>query len=168
MGAGLLECTDMDFLSHLLWAYVLFHRQPWAELGMVFCLLPDLFWAIPLIGLRIRHLRKKIPYVEENDIQTRALYRASHSLVTLAVAFLVSYFFFGVNAASGIGAGWLLHIIMDVGTQKGGIVNGIRLFHPFSQWHIPAPIWWREQMRKRPWIYAVNLGLAAIVYYAFG
>lgn len=156
----------MDFLSHLVWAFVLFHSQPWGWLAVFFCVLPDLLWWFPRLLLKANLKRKKIEYDEDSDLQTRWLYRANHSLVTWAIVVAASYLVFGAQVAAGLAAGWLLHIFMDVWTHKGGIVNGIRLFYPLFDWRFPAVVYWRETVRDKPWVYLLNLALAAAVYLA--
>ncbi len=155
----------MDFPSHFIWAYVLFRHYPWAWPAIAFCLVPDFVWAIPLIVLRFNLWRKKLPYSEEEDLQSRYLYRTAHSMITAVLAYFLSGILFGWEMAIGVLAGWTLHLAMDFWTHKGGIVNGIRLFYPLSDFRLPALIWWREEIRKRPWIYLINLAAAAIVYY---
>ncbi len=128
-------------------------------MGVTFCLLPDIVWWIPMI-VRQRLLHHDVTF---HDMQT--WYRASHSLVTAAAAYAVAYFFAGEQFAIGAAAGWILHIAMDTWTHRGGIVKGIAILYPFSNWRSPAVLWWSEELQKRPWVYLINLAAAAIVYW---
>ena len=154
----------MDLPSHFIWAYVLFHNQPWVWVAVVFCCLPDFLWALPRVIMLIRH-GGKIRFTDINDHNTRDLYRTNHSAITAALASLAAYLASNSEIAVGVAAGWFLHILMDLWTHKGGIVDGIRPFYPLSNWKFPALIWWREELGKRKWIYAVNIAAAIIVYY---
>jgi membrane-bound metal-dependent hydrolase YbcI (DUF457 family) len=98
-----------------------------------------------------------------HDMQ--AWYKASHSLVTQALAVPVVFVLAGAQFATGAAAGWFLHFFMDIWTHRGGIVNGIAPFFPFSNWRFPALLWWTEEVQKRRWVYLANLGVAALAYY---
>ena len=154
----------MDLPSHVIWSYALFHSQQWAAVAVVFCVLPDLLWFLPRLATFALH-RGKIQFADANDLRTRHLYRTNHSLLTAALATAIVYFIFGQQIATGVAAGWLLHIFMDIWTHKGGIVDGIRIFYPVSDWKFPAPIYWREEVGKRPWLYLINILLASIAYF---
>lgn len=148
----------MDLLSHFIWSYALFRGQPWLWAGVAFCVLPDIIWWAAMMVRR--HALRRSDY-KFRDVQV--WYRASHSLVTQAVAAAAALLLFGPSAASGVAAGWLLHIFMDVWTHKGGVVQGVAVFYPLSNWRFPAICWWSELLLRHKWIYLVNLAAAAVV-----
>jgi hypothetical protein len=120
---------------------------------------------VPLIFTRLKLKLQNIAYDEPGDIQTRHLYRCAHSAVTMAFATVAVFLAFGPQSATGVLAGWTLHLLMDVWSHKGGIVNGVRVLYPLSDWRPPSLLWWREEVRAKPWLYLVNLAAAAAVYF---
>lgn len=157
----------MDLPSHLIWAYVLFHGQPWAWVAVVFCCVPDVLWFFPRL-VKVLYHRGRVPFTDINDTHTKHLYRLNHSLVTAAFASLLAFIISTPQMAIGVFAGWLLHIFMDIWTHKGGIVDGIRPFYPLSDWKFPALIWWREELQRRPWVYGFNVAAAAAAFVLLG
>ena len=162
----------MDLPSHFIWAFVLFHNQPWAWVAVAFCCIPDVLWFLPrLIRVAYHRLfirRGRLPFTDISDVQTRHLYRLNHSLITATFASLFAFLVSTPQMAIGVFAGWALHLFMDIWTHKGGIVDGIRLFYPLSDWKFPALIWWKEELERRPWVYGTNLAAAAIAFVLFG
>ncbi len=157
----------MDLPSHFIWAFALFHSQPWVWVAVVFCCVPDFLWFFPRLVKVARH-RGRVPFTDINDMHTRHLYRTNHSIITAAFASLLAFLLSTPEMAIGVLAGWALHILMDIWTHRGGIVDGIRLFYPVSDWKFPALIWWKEELAKRPWIYALNLAAAVMVFVLLG
>jgi membrane-bound metal-dependent hydrolase YbcI (DUF457 family) len=132
-------------------------------MAVAFCCIPDFLWALPRVAKVLMH-NGRMRFTDINDHTTRFLYRTNHSIITAIFASLIGYIAANSEIGIGIAAGWLLHILMDIWTHKGGIVDGIRPFYPLSGWKFPAIIWWKEELARRKWIYIINLAAATAAY----
>ena len=141
-------------------------------MAVAFCCVPDILWFFPRFFRVAYHRlfirRGRLPFTDISDVQTRHLYRLNHSVITAAFASLFAFLVSTPQMAIGVFTGWSLHLFMDIWTHKGGIVDGIRLFYPLSDWKFPALLWWKEELQRRPWVYALNLAAAAIVFVLLG
>ncbi len=159
----------VDFFSHALWAYALFHARPDALAYAAFSLLPDLAWGIPAIvlfvasGRKFNELRKwrrlphedlrKQPYFET----VRVAYHTSHSWLVAAVASLAVAALVPSIAMPFI-YGVFLHLAMDLFLHKDS-VNGQLPFYPLSKWRAPGIIHWSNKK-----FIIANYALLAAVY----
>ena len=159
----------VDFFSHALWAYALFHARPDAVVYAAAALLPDLAWGIPAIilfvasGRKFAELRRwrklphenlrKQPYFET----VRTAYHASHSWVIAAIAsFIVAVAI--PKLALPFVSGVFLHLAMDLFVHKDS-VNGQEPFYPLSAWRAPSFVHWSNKK-----FIAANYALLAVVY----
>lgn len=159
----------VDFFSHALWAYALFHSQGNALYYAAFSILPDLLWGIPAMlgflfsGMRFSQIRRMRWRVHENPSKmpyfsfVRAAYHSSHSWVVMAVFCLVVLALLPWLAAP-FAAGVFLHLGMDLFVHKDSIAGQLPLY-PFSRRRVPGFIHWSE---KR--FLLVNYALLAVVY----
>ncbi|MFH0974065.1 MAG: metal-dependent hydrolase [Candidatus Micrarchaeota archaeon] len=163
----------VDFFSHALWAYALFHARPDALAYAASAVLPDLAWGIPAVllffasGRKFSEMRKwrKLPHEEMRKRfrsqpyfeSVRAAYHASHSWLVAALASLVVWAF-APKIALAFFSGVFLHLAMDVFVHKDS-VNGQEPFYPLSHWRAPSFVHWSNKK-----FIAANYALLAIVY----
>ncbi len=157
----------MDFFSHVLWTYVLFRSLGFAEqdrvLASFFGVLPDLafvFAGLLLAGkywLADRSFKRIRPRVFAKGL---LVYRSSHSLVSFAVFFVLASLLSGFPY--WLSFGWMLHILLDLGTHKGSPVEPQKPFFPFWNFSVKGWIWWRN-----PYFLIINWALLALVFFGF-
>lgn len=145
----------MDFLSHVLWANLLFKNKSWRWQGVTFAIIPDFPIALvmPL-------------YILGYDVNSmRGLWSidfATHSLLVIGIlfAFVSLYlkrYYYPLVAGSG------LHILMDLITHKGGHAGypaGTALFYPLSEFRIDGIINYEKDL----WFLALNFGALLVLY----
>jgi len=163
----------VDFFSHALWAYALFHARPDALAYAACSLLPDLAWGIPAIvlffasGRKFSEMRRwrKLPHEEARKSLrnqpyfegVRVAYHSSHSWLVAATASLLVAIA-APKLALPFVSGVFLHLAMDVFVHKDS-VNGQLPLYPSSKWRAPSFVHWSE---KR--FVAANYALLAVVY----
>ncbi len=173
----------MDIFAHTLWANAAareanvvakkenkkFHLNIWwASFWGVF---PDLFaFSIPavlrfydvLIGsVPLSHLLQKPPLSEEGALNgfdlAHNLYRYSHSLIILAVVFLIVWFFYKRPRYELLG--WLLHILIDIPSHTIAFFPTPFLF-PLSDYKFPYGVQWSNE-----WYMIINYSLLVVVWW---
>jgi membrane-bound metal-dependent hydrolase YbcI (DUF457 family) len=159
----------VDFLSHALWAYALFHNDPRAPAFALLSLLPDLVWAVPALaaylwnGLRTGRFLplRKLPHEEASRLPyfafVRNVYSLSHSwLGWLVLASLVSYF--DPELFTPLFAGVYLHLALDLFTHRHSL-GGQRPLYPASDWRVEGFVHWSEAR-----FLIANYGLLTLIY----
>jgi|GEM_PF-2123369 len=163
----------VDLVSHVLWAYAVFNRQPDVWSYAVFSILPDLIWAIPSVGgiltsgqarehfRNMRHFdrserMKRIAGQPHFDL-VRTLYHAAHSWLLMTVLGGMVWALKPELAAPFFG-GVFLHLAMDLFLHKESPF-GQHPFFPLSKFKVDGFIHWSD---KR--VLAANFALLAVAY----
>ena len=159
----------MDLPAHALWAFALFKRYSWQWEAVLFGMMPDLIFGIP--ALYYMWVTRKLPGNPKGEERYGRIfpliepyYRFAHSAVTMLLFFAIA----SLAARAPywpLLAGWSLHILLDLPMHKGGWVQGITPLYPISKRKVEGRWWWKEVIEKRPWLAAVNYGLALLVYF---
>ncbi|MBI4095102.1 MAG: hypothetical protein HY435_02845 [Candidatus Liptonbacteria bacterium] len=175
----------MDILSHGLWAGAgaaaankRLKKPLRVGLATFFGVLPDLFaFSILPIWTFVNVLQKDVTFSQlPRDLPpllafeplpldtfwvypfTSLLYALSHSLI---VFFLIASIVYIVKRRIVWEmSGWLLHIVIDVGTHSYQFYP-TPVFWPISFWHFNGIPW------HTPWFMAVNYAALVFVYFAF-
>lgn len=129
----------MDYFSHGLWSYILFHRVKKVYYAILFGLLPDtLSWAIYLFYKLFAEKSYGRPVVSQIPQWVFTLYNISHSLIVSAfVILLISIFLRKVPLYI---FAWPAAIIMDVFTHTRHFLPTPFLW-PLSNWKFPGIRW---------------------------
>jgi len=162
----------VDFFSHALWAFALFHREPSAVAYILFSLVPDMLFAAPAIllflgsGFSLKKLSRfrKLPHESASKLPffslVRTVYRMSHSwLVMAAIAVLVGIVYRPL--VFPFVGGVLLHLSLDLFTHKRSMADhaGQMPLYPLSEWKVEGIIHWSDRR-----FLAVNYGLLCLAY----
>lgn len=159
----------VDFISHALWAFAVFHNSADAFAFAGFSLLPDLLWGVPAVFLfflnggslgELRKMRRlphesvrKSPYFSS----VRIFYHASHSWLVTALASVAVYFLLPALAFPFTG-GVFLHLAMDLFVHKDSVAGQLPLY-PLSRFKVNGFFHWSN--RK---FLAFNYAALVIVY----
>lgn len=152
----------MDYVSHGLWSYIIFHRIRTPLLAVCFGLLPDtLSWVIYGIYRLITHGEFGKPVLDEIPDWAFLLYDISHSLV-VALA-VIAIIFIVLRRVPVYIFAWPLMIIIDALTHTRAFLPTPFLW-PVSDWTFPGISW------ATPWFLVLNyalitVGLTLIIYY---
>ena len=121
----------MDFLSHILWANLLFRKKEWKYEGVFFALIPDITF-VPILAFFILKLDSELIQVFRTFWKVTFL---SHSVLIMLVFFATASIYLK-RYYYPLFFGWGLHILIDTITHKGGIragfPSGARWFYPVS------------------------------------
>lgn len=163
----------MDVLAHSLWTNVMFRLIPATRTrskttwwGIFFGVFPDLFAFTPLFlvifyNIIFLHQRFALARPERNaahfplEALTGHLYNISHSLITWAVVFAVSWLL--ARRMPWILFGWCLHILIDIFSHSNAFYPTPFLW-PVSKFHVNGWSW------GDPVFMAINYGSIALVY----
>jgi hypothetical protein len=146
----------VDFISHALWAFALFHDFSFALAFVLFSLLPDLLWGVPLVIILIitgklwqmRKMKWRSTQKQENPngmpvnfIQNA--YHFSHSWLVMALASIIVFVFLPSLALPFVG-GVFLHLSLDLFLHKDSI-SGQMPFYPLSKFKVKGFLHWSDR-----------------------
>jgi hypothetical protein len=117
----------MDTISHGIWAFILFFRNPLRWYALVIAMLPDILVGIP--HMLFDHHRG------HSQVVFDTLYQYTHSLFLFAIVFAVIYYFSKPIAI--ISLAWPLHSVLDIFTHPASYYPTPYLF-PFYSPFMPA------------------------------
>ena len=143
----------MDFLSHILWANLLFRKKEWRWQGILFAILPDFPIALAMPF-----------YILDYNIDRRlwSIDFATHSLFVIGVMFVIASFYLK-RYYYPLLFGSTLHVFMDLITHKGGHAGyppGTALFYPISEFRIDGIINYEKDL----WFLGLNFGALILIY----
>ncbi|VVB68373.1 Uncharacterised protein [Candidatus Norongarragalina meridionalis] len=155
----------VDFFSHALWAFALFHNQPNAWMYAAFAVLPDFLFSLPAIfvfttkGISPRHMRWRgagasVP-PEFGAVITA--YHLSHSWLIMGLASWVVALLFPALTAPFF-CGVFLHLAMDLFVHKDSVAGQMPLY-PLSKRRVAGFFHWSN--RK---FMILNFALLALAY----
>jgi hypothetical protein len=160
----------VDFISHALWAFALFHDFSLAWAFVFFSLLPDLLWGAPLTliltisgklwqarKIKWRSTRKQetLSGMPVNFIQNA--YHASHSWLVMTILSTLFLTIYPPLALPFIG-GVFLHLTLDLFLHKDSIA-GQTPFYPLSNFKVKGFAHWSNKK-----IIIINYALLTITY----
>ena len=144
----------MDFFAHAAWSYIVFHRIKKPFLAIFFGLLPDLAsWFIFLIYNLISGISFGRPDLATIPPWVHTLYGISHSLIVVAVIFLIILLLF--RKIPFYLLAWPLHILCDIPTHSRDFLPTPFLW-PISAWKFPGFSW------SEPWFMITNWSIILI------
>lgn len=135
-------CDIMDFIAHIFWSYIFFHKEVYWYLAIFFGILPDLALTGQFFSFIFR--RKKINWKYKNSVAKNTpdyvfkLYNFSHSLITFSVCFALVYAIIGTDSLFMIA--WFLHILFDIPTHEKGFFD-TKFLYPISDYSIDGYRW---------------------------
>ena len=145
----------MDFLSHILWANLLFRKKEWRWQGVAFAILPDfpilLIMPLYILGYNVDAMR----LLWSIDF-------ATHSLLVIGVLFALTSLYLK-RYYYPLLFGSTLHVFMDLITHKGGHAGyppGTALFYPLTKFRINGIINYEKDL----WFLALNFGALILIY----
>ena len=168
----------VDFVSHALWAYVLFHHQADMAAYAFFSVFPDLVWAVPSIFLglasgslfeRFKGWRKasradRFQKMQEQPhfSMVRTLYRVAHSWLLMSLVAAILWAVRPELMAPFVG-GVFLHLGMDLFLHKESPF-GQYPFFPVFNYAVDGVIHWSDRRVLAANFAALVLALALIFF----
>jgi len=129
----------MDFFSHGLWSYIIFHRSKYVLLAILFGILPDILsWTIFMVYPLKNGFTWKNPDLSLIPKWVFTLYNVTHSLVVIALIFLIVYIIF--RRIPLFLFALPLHILIDIPTHSRDFLPTPFLW-PISNWYFPGISW---------------------------
>jgi LexA-binding, inner membrane-associated putative hydrolase len=145
----------MDFLSHILWANLLFRKREWRWQGIAFAILPDfpivLVMPLYILGYNVDAMR-----------QLWSIDFATHSLLVIGILFVIASLYLR-RYYYPLLFGSTLHVFMDLITHKGshaGYPPGTAIFYPFTEFRIDGIINYEKDL----WFLGLNFGALILIY----
>lgn len=145
----------MDFLSHILWANLLFRNKAWRWHGVAFAMLPDFPITIVMPLYVLGYNVDAMHWLWSIDF-------ATHSLLVIGVLFVLASLYLK-RYYYPLLFGSTLHVLMDLITHKGshaGYPPGTALFYPLSEFRIDGIINYEKDL----WFLMLNFGVLALIY----
>lgn len=152
----------MDYVSHGLWSYIIFHRIRRPFLAVCFGLLPDtLSWVVYAIYRLFREGEFGKPVLGQIPAWTFVLYDLSHSLIVAIVAILIILAAF--RRVPVYVFAWPIAIIIDALTHTRDFLPTPFLW-PISDWTFPGIRWSSWQFLLVNYVLII-IAMAAILYW---
>ncbi|MFH0836038.1 MAG: hypothetical protein V1834_02635 [Candidatus Micrarchaeota archaeon] len=158
----------VDFISHALWSYAIFHAQEQVAFFVLASLLPDLGFGIPAFVLFIaggagfkkmqdawkaHESRSRLPAFET----VKTAYHLSHSWLVMALIALALSIFLPEFVLPFVG-GVFLHLALDLFVHKDSPAGQLPLY-PLSKHRVKGFIHWHEKK-----FLLINYAALAVVY----
>jgi len=147
----------MDELAHALWGYGILNksRHPW--LIILFAVLPDILIFVPfmLYNLITKSFQFGHPDVSKIPEIVFTGYNITHSLITVAVVFLIVYLI--KKKIHLFLYAWPIHILLDIPTHTKEFFPTLFLY-PLSDFYIEGINWGTK------WFMALNYSLLALLF----
>lgn len=131
----------MDTVSHGLWSYLIFYKNPRCMWALAIGMLPDIIAFVPHFF---------VEHFTGGQIIFDTVYRLTHSLVIFAIVFCLIAL--GIRSVPWVAGAWAVHIFVDIFTHPQTYYPTPFLY-PFD-----SPFWFAFDYRL-PWFYAINYAL---------